>query len=295
MQDQRKGSRAGSPRWDQVREQAALGLLRPTPPLTANDSARLAELESTIKRGLRTFVEVGKALAEIRHRRLYRESHSTFEAYCRERWDFSDSRARQLIGVIEGVVTTVTAAGLPTPSNERQARELLPLKDDKEALIETWRDLSAKHGEALTAQVVHERVAEKTAERDHGGNGAEAEERPKATCPTCHRDIPGSGPIPSSWLKRKFPEYQIEQALAEHGHDDLAGELKRRRFGDDEVYRATVDPRSVVQSTAERGLRRWAKRHEADAHAMHSVFPAWITPPSGVDINGAQGEWEEAD
>jgi len=103
--------------------------------LTADDSARLAELETAIQRGLETFVEVGRALAEIRRRHLYRESHSTFEDYCRERWDFSDSRAHQLIGTNE-TVTTVTAAGLPPPANERQARALASLDDEKK--VEVW-------------------------------------------------------------------------------------------------------------------------------------------------------------
>jgi hypothetical protein len=32
----------------------------------------------------------GTALLEVRDRRLYRETHATFEDYCRERWRFSD-------------------------------------------------------------------------------------------------------------------------------------------------------------------------------------------------------------
>jgi hypothetical protein len=32
---------------------------------------------------------------------------------------------------------------------------------------------------------------------------------------------------------------------------------------------------------AERDLRVWADRYEADAHeVLHAVFPAWVTPPS---------------
>jgi len=125
--------------------------------LTADDSARLAELETAIQRGLETFVEVGRALAEIRRRHLYRESHSTFEDYCRERWDFSDSRAHQLIGTNE-TVTTVTAAGLPPPANERQARALASLDDEKK--VEVWGGLLDEHGapDRLTAEVIAEKV-----------------------------------------------------------------------------------------------------------------------------------------
>ena len=62
--------------------------------LSATETDRLAELEDVVGRGMRTFVEVGAALCEIRDQRLYRVMHATFEGYCRERWGFTASRAR---------------------------------------------------------------------------------------------------------------------------------------------------------------------------------------------------------
>jgi hypothetical protein len=58
----------------------------------------LARCEKRIEEGLAWFRTAGEALTQIRDERLYRETHETFEAYCRERWGFNDSRARQLIG-----------------------------------------------------------------------------------------------------------------------------------------------------------------------------------------------------
>jgi hypothetical protein len=51
-------------------------------PLSATDEARLIDFERRIERGLTTFVEVGNLLAAIRQDRLYRQTHTTFEAYC---------------------------------------------------------------------------------------------------------------------------------------------------------------------------------------------------------------------
>ena len=102
----------------------------------------LAEHEATIERGLGTFVEVGEALLAIRDGRLYRESHDTFESYCRERWGFSRQRGNQLIDAAE-MTTTVVTTGLPAPANEAQARELAPLKDEPEALAEAWEEASS--------------------------------------------------------------------------------------------------------------------------------------------------------
>src|SRR5205807_350821 len=43
--------------------------------------------------------------------------------YCRDHFGFSDSRGRQLIAAAR-TVTDVTAAGLPSPSSEGEARRL---------------------------------------------------------------------------------------------------------------------------------------------------------------------------
>ena len=82
--------------------------------LAPTELTRLAELEGVVDRGLHTFVEVGHALLEIREKKLYRQSHATFVAYCRERFGFSDSRGRQLIAAAK-TVTAVTEMGLPSP------------------------------------------------------------------------------------------------------------------------------------------------------------------------------------
>ena len=65
--------------------------------LSHQERDRLRELEGVIERGLKTFLEVGAALLEIRTNRLYRQGYSTFESYLRDRWAISISRANQLI------------------------------------------------------------------------------------------------------------------------------------------------------------------------------------------------------
>jgi hypothetical protein len=67
-----------------------------TKTLSPAESARLAELEPIIERGMAGFVEVGNALLEISDRRLYRGTHSTFKEYVEDKWKLSVSRAYQL-------------------------------------------------------------------------------------------------------------------------------------------------------------------------------------------------------
>ncbi len=99
--------------------------------LALQERTRLDELEAVIERGLTTFVEVGRALSEVRDSRLYRERFDTFESYCDQRWSLSRPRAYQLIDaahVAELVSTTVDTG----PKNEAQARELVPLLREDE-------------------------------------------------------------------------------------------------------------------------------------------------------------------
>ena len=83
----------------------------------------LPELERVIERGQQTFIEVGRALLEIRDRRLYRETHATFEAYCRERWGWGRSNAYELMDAAR--VAGVLSGTPDTPTSVRQARAML--------------------------------------------------------------------------------------------------------------------------------------------------------------------------
>ncbi|MEI6451832.1 MAG: hypothetical protein WCP98_18055, partial [Actinomycetes bacterium] len=74
----------------------------------------LTDLEGIIERGLDTFVDVGEALAEIRDRQMYRETHATFEAYCRERWGWSRSYAYRHIEAAQAVAL-LPIGNIPRP------------------------------------------------------------------------------------------------------------------------------------------------------------------------------------
>jgi hypothetical protein len=110
--------------------------------MTAPNRRRLVRLEMTIEKGVKTFVEVGEALKEIRDFRLYRQTHSRFEDYCRERWGFRRELADQHIRSAQAV-NAIALTGDVLPSNEAQARELAPLLDEPEKLREAWRQANA--------------------------------------------------------------------------------------------------------------------------------------------------------
>ncbi len=136
-------------------------------PMTKADWTRRNELERQIATELvGAFYKVGQALAEIRDNQLYRETHRTFEVYCKELFDVASSRAYQLIEAAEvyddlrtdGSQKMSTSGGefeagdLSTtggqiidgeavvvnilPANERQVRPLI--KVPKEDRLKVW-------------------------------------------------------------------------------------------------------------------------------------------------------------
>ena len=132
--------------------------------LSVIDHTRRDNLESVIERGIHSFIEVGAALAEIREGRLYRESHSTFEEYCRERWKINRQKADRYIAA-SGISDKLSpiGLGLHTIENEAQARELAPVKDDPESLrdvVLAAAEKSKVDGQPLTAKRLRESVRE---------------------------------------------------------------------------------------------------------------------------------------
>lgn len=128
--------------------------------LTASESTALAEHEAVIERGIKTFYEVGTALADIRDRKLYRAEYGTFEEYAEQRWQMSRSRAYQMIDAA-GVVSTIVDTELPPPSNEGQARELGRVPEAERATV--WAETVERTDGKPTAAAVRETWASRQA------------------------------------------------------------------------------------------------------------------------------------
>lgn len=120
--------------------------------LTTADVAELLRYEAVIKRGLQTFVEVGNALAAIRDGRLYRGTHSTFDAYCQERWSIKLNYANKLISAAEVVENLGTIVPI-LPATETQARPLTRLAPEQQR--EVWPEVveTAPDGKVTASHV----------------------------------------------------------------------------------------------------------------------------------------------
>ena len=130
-----------------------------TGPLSPAEVQTLEHYEQIIDQGIKTFVEVGHALAVIRDERLYRERHQTFEEYLRQRWDLSRPHAYRMIDAAV-VVEHLSPIGDIVPVNEAQARPLAGLPPEQQ--VEVWQEavktapagkVTAKHVQATVKRV----------------------------------------------------------------------------------------------------------------------------------------------
>ena len=95
-------------------EEAVLGEI--LAPLSPEEQRDRHLLELKVRQG---FYQTGKALAQLRERRLYRSTHRTFEAYSQDKFSFSRRYSDYLIAaacVIENLqqMRTIHSQVLPT-------------------------------------------------------------------------------------------------------------------------------------------------------------------------------------
>ena len=76
------------------------------------------------------------ALMAIRDAKLYRETHDTFEAYCKERWGLERRRAYQLMDA--ATVSSNVNFSTQTPIHETHVRPLTALPPEKQATA--WQE-----------------------------------------------------------------------------------------------------------------------------------------------------------
>ncbi|WP_442940133.1 hypothetical protein [Nostoc sp.] len=76
----------------------------------------------------KAFFEAGRALAELRDRRLYRSTHRTFEEYCRDHFGHSCQKSNYLIAAADVYenLTTNCCQNLPLKDLTTNRSQILP-------------------------------------------------------------------------------------------------------------------------------------------------------------------------
>ncbi|MDV3002702.1 MAG: hypothetical protein N5P05_004357 (plasmid) [Chroococcopsis gigantea SAG 12.99] len=133
----------------------------PITPLDESEKSDLIRLEEVIRL---VFYQAGKALQEIRERKLYREVAATFEEYCQIRFGHSRQKANYLIGgatVFENLTTICCQIepNIVLPVTESQCRPLVGLEPQQQ--VEVWRAAVEKaEGRVPSASKVNEVLQE---------------------------------------------------------------------------------------------------------------------------------------
>lgn len=154
------------------RRRAAKGRSAPNSPV-ANSSAQEIErqdylrLDAEVRRDLRTFKSVGKALEEIRDRELWRAGgHVSWAAYCLTVGGLTKVHANRQIKAakIDDTITKVKPTGSTLieilPSTEWQIRPLYALEEDPTKLTSAWAlAVKGANGGQPTAKQVSDAVA----------------------------------------------------------------------------------------------------------------------------------------
>uniref|UniRef100_A0A0C1R7F4 Uncharacterized protein n=1 Tax=Tolypothrix bouteillei VB521301 TaxID=1479485 RepID=A0A0C1R7F4_9CYAN len=121
----------------------------------------------------RSFYEAGKALMELRDKRLYRSTHKTFEEYCRDRFSHSRQKSNYLIAAADVFenLTTIRCQNSSSeddlqilPSSEYQIRPLTKLEPEQQ--LQAWQiSVEEAGGVAPAARIVKDvvqRIMERT-------------------------------------------------------------------------------------------------------------------------------------
>jgi hypothetical protein len=142
--------------------------------LTEEEQSDRLHLERKVERA---FFEAGKALAELRDRRLYRSTHKTFEQYCRDRFGHSRQQSNYLIAAADvyenltticcqnsGIDDLTTNSSQILPTSEGQVRPMTKLEPQEQ--WEVWQTaVEVAGGKVPSGRVVKdviERIMERT-------------------------------------------------------------------------------------------------------------------------------------
>ncbi|MEH2446004.1 MAG: hypothetical protein V7K18_09530 [Nostoc sp.] len=127
------------------------------PELTEQEQSDRLHLERRVERA---FFEAGKALTELRDRRLYRSTHKTFEDYCRDRFGFSRRQPYHLIEaavIFDNLVEKCERSVHILPTNEWQIRPLSKL--DADIQPEAWEQaVESANGKVPSHRIVKDAV-----------------------------------------------------------------------------------------------------------------------------------------
>lgn len=137
--------------------------------LSEAEKAERDDLERTVQQA---FFVAGQALKALRDKRLYRETHATFESYVRDRFDFTKRAAYYLIDAHEVVNNLKSEQFVHSnkstnilPTKESQCRPLAKLSPERQR--EVWQTaVERAKGKVPSARIVKAIINQNSSDLD---------------------------------------------------------------------------------------------------------------------------------
>jgi hypothetical protein len=124
--------------------------------LDVNERKQLKKLVKRITEGMAKFQGVAADLLEIQETKLWRGTHKSFHAFCKDNWGCSKSHSYYLTGVAK---VRDNVSELRTELNDAQAHELVGLEPEEQvAVLGDVKDEVKETGEPITAVAIKEKV-----------------------------------------------------------------------------------------------------------------------------------------
>jgi hypothetical protein len=162
------------------------------PELTPEEQRDRLDLERRVERAV---FEAGKALMELRDRRLYRSTHRTFEEYCKDRFSYTHRHVNYLIAaslIIENI-TMGTNSSQILPTSEVQVRPLAKLEPQQQQ--EVWQQAVEEAGGKVPSGRIVKDVVQRIMERTQVPNTYEIGE----VCQILAKDNPELRGLGGCW------------------------------------------------------------------------------------------------
>ena len=142
--------------------------------LATNEVYRLEYLEDMIDKGMKTFMDVGRALSEIQSAKLYRGQFGSFEDYCKDRWHFSGNYGRCLIEatkVVDEFQAFPEATPIPRVASHAVALSSIPQEHRRDAWMDAIGNADAD-GRSVSAKDIAAAAENRAAEmNESAGTG----------------------------------------------------------------------------------------------------------------------------
>lgn len=193
--------------------------------LTVSERNLLAKCRADIAKG---FEMVGKALGTIRDKKLYRETHRTFEQFVLEEFQIARRIAYRYIDAAKAV-ENVSDASTPAPTSESVARPLTDLKptDQKKVWEESvkttpkGKKVTAKHVQATKEKLLGKKKVVKHNFRKDAMN-SKADDVQNYTLPKFEKSLKE---LVTDFVKHKLPVSTIVTSL-----EAEATELRKQKL-----------------------------------------------------------------